>query len=84
MNPEELIQSLLTVPKFEPRAVRLLREQRDRTGELWPKIDNINERQHLWREMESMREAASEMLEKVSKLRPVPIQGSVEIQRIFL
>lgn len=84
MNPEELIKSLLTVPKHEPRAVRLLREQREQTGELWPKIESISERQHLWREMEAMREAASQMLEKLSKLRPIPLQDSAEIQRIFL
>lgn len=72
MTPKKLAELLLTVPEFEPRALKLLREQRQSNGLIFPIIPK-KDRSTMWGEMTKLGHDASAMSEKLLNLKPVAL-----------
>ena len=74
MTAEQLANIILNIPAHEPRALVVLREQREATGELFPVIEQ-RERAKIFYEMRDMREKSTKMIEALEKLKAIPVKA---------
>ena len=75
MTIEKLTDILLGLPEHESRAVRVLRQQRQITGELYPHIESKVERVRLVDDLVATSNAAARLGEAVCELRPIPVKA---------
>jgi hypothetical protein len=74
MTPAELVNLFANVPAFEPRALTVLRQMRQETGQLVPVIDSRIERARIFYEMRDLRNAATRLADALEKLPPQPVR----------
>lgn len=78
--PDEHLAAIMAVLEqvepYQPRAVSLLLEQRERTGHLWPVLENRVELVRATIELRDYADSVHSLEESFEKLSPVPLHVS--------
>ena len=73
MTVAELTNILVQLPQHESRAVQTLRQYRERTGEIYPKIESKVERVRLLDDLIATSDAATKLSDVLLDLQPIPL-----------
>lgn len=76
MTIESLTEALINLPKHESRAVRIMRQQREQTGQLYPPIESKVECVRLVNDLVATGVAATKLCESLSRLSPIPLKDA--------
>ena len=73
MTVAELTNILTQLPQHESRAVKTLREYRERTGAIYPRIESKVERVRLLDDLIATSDAAVKLSAVLLNLQPIPL-----------
>lgn len=72
MPLDTLTDTLLSIPAWEPDGMRLLREQREATGQLWPKAQPTPQIIRATMQLKDLAQHTQQIVKQLEKLRPIP------------
>ena len=83
MNTSTFVNILSQIPPVELSAVSLLRKQRRRTGELWPRVGSRLELVRVTKELIDYSKRCEAALNRLADLRPIPLRYADDLTAGF-